>query len=277
MDTTGATRASDNLAGSGRTDTFNSNGTLTTVVTTPSTQSTQAITASYTGITNPSTTNTSFYARITTYSDTGSTVIDSGTVAAAILTTTSIAVSASVDASFTFTIAGVTSGGTVNGATTNVTTTASTVPFGVLATGTSNIAAHDLTVATNATNGYTVTVKGTTNPVLVSASNNIDEFTGTNASPATWSAPAGTSSNVNTGYFGYTTADSSLGTGDTDRFTDTGNEWAGTTTSPLEVVYSATAPSSNETTRIGWRAEVNSLQPQGSYAGTVILVATPTY
>ncbi len=275
--TTGATRASDNLAGTGRTDTLNSNGTLTAVVTTPSTQSTQAVTMSYTGITNSSTTNTSFFARITTYSDTGSTVIDSGTAAAAILTTTSIAVSATVDSTFTFTVAAVTSGGTVNGATTDVTTTASTIPFGTLNAADPAIAAHDLTVVTNANNGYTITVKGLTNPVLVSGSNNIDEFSGSNASPATWSSPAGSSANVNTGYFGYTTNDATLGTGTADRFTSSGgNKWSGSTTSPLEVAYSAAAVTT-QTTRVGWQAEINSLQPFGSYTGTVILVATPTY
>lgn len=275
--TTGATRASDNLAGTGRTDTLAANGTITAVVTTPATQSTQAVTMSYTGITNQSTPNTSFFARITTYSDTGVTPIDTGVSAAAILTTTSIAVTATVDSTFTFTVAGVTSGGTVNGATTDVTTTENTIPFGTLNTADPQIAAHDLTVVTNASNGYSITVKGLTNPVLVSGSNNIDEFSGTNASPTTWSSPAGVAANTNTGYFGYTTNDATLGTGTADRFTSSGgNKWSGTTTSPLEVAYSAAAVTT-ETTRVGWQAEINSLQPFGSYAGTVILVATPTY
>lgn len=276
MTTTTAVRSADNLAGTGRTDTFAANGTLTTVVTTPSTQSTQAITGTYTTITNPSTVNTTFFARITTYSDTGSTVIDSATVAAAILDTTSVAVTASVDPTFTFTVAGVNSGGTVNGATTNVTTTATLIPFGTLSAGSSKIAAQDLTVVTNAASGYTITVKGLTNPVLVSGSHNIDEFSGTNASPTTWSSPAGTSESVNTGYFGYTTNDATLGTGTVDRFTNGGPNWSGTTTSPLEVAYNATGVST-QTTRIGWQAEVNGLQSQGAYTGTVILVATPTY
>jgi hypothetical protein len=275
--TTGAARASDNLSGTGRTDTLAVNGTLTTVVTTALTQSPQAVTMSYTGITNPSTNNTSFFARITTFSDTGVTTIDNGVAAAAILTTTSIAVTATVDSTFTFTVAGVASGGTVNSATTDITTTANTIPFGVLNTADPNIGAHDLTVVTNASGGYTITVRGTTNPVLVSGSNNIDEFSGTNASPTTWSAPAGVAASVNTGLFGYSTNDATLGTGTAARFTTGGgNRWAGTTTSPLEVAFNAAAVTT-ETTRVGWQAEINSLQPFGSYAGTVILVATPTY
>lgn len=276
--TTGATRASDNIAGTGRTDTFTSNGTLSTVVTTPSTQSTQAVTVSYTGITNPTTTDTTFFARVTTYSDTGSTVIDSASVAFAILTSTSIAVTASVDSTFTFSVAAANTG-SVNGASIDVTTsTANTIPFGTLSNGVPKIAAHDLSVVSNSTNGYTVTVKATASPPLVDGTNNIDEFTGTNASPSTWSSPAGSTANTNTGFFGYTTNDASLGTGTATRFTSSGgNKWAGTTTSPLEVAYSATGVSSAEVTRVGWQAEVNGLQPAGSYTGTVVLVATPTY
>lgn len=278
IDTTGATRASDNIAGTGRTDDFTGNGTLSTVVTTPSTQSTQAVTVSYTGITNPTTTDSTFFARVTTYSDTGSTVIDSASVAFAILTTTSIAVTASVASTFTFSVAAVTTG-SVNGASIDVTgTTANTIPFGTLSSATPKIASHDLTVTTNAANGYTVTVKAAADPPLVDGSNNIDAFSGTNATPTTWSSPAGSSANVNTGFFGYTTNDASLGTGTATRFTSSGgNKWSGTTTSPLEVAYSATGIGSSEVTRVGWQAEVNGLQPAGAYSGTVILVATPTY
>ncbi len=278
MVTTGATRESDNIAGTGRADTFTGNGTLTTVVTTPATQSTQAITVSYSGITNPTTPDTTFFARITSYSDTGSTVIDSASVAFAILTTTSIAVSASVDPTFTFSVAAANTGA-VNGASIDVTSsTANTIPFGTLATGVPKVAAHDLSIVSNSKNGYTITVKALATPPLADGSNNIDEFTGVNATPTTWSSPAGSGANVNTGFFGYTTNDASLGTGTATRFTASGgNKWSGTTTSPLEVAYSGVGVTSAEVTRVGWQAEVNGLQPAGAYSGTVVLVATPTY
>jgi hypothetical protein len=277
MVTTGATRASDNLAGTGRTDDFTGNGTLSTVVTTPAAQSTQAVTVSYTGITNSTTPDTTFFARVTSYSDTGSTVIDTASVAFAILTTTSISVSASVDPTFTFTVAAANTG-SVNGAPVTVTSsTANSIPFGVLSTGASKVAAHDLSVVTNSKNGYTITVKAIADPPLADGSNNIDKFTGTNATPTSWSSPAGTGANVNTGFFGYTTNDATLGTGTADRFTSTPNVWAGTTTSPVEVAYSGTGISASEVTRVGWQAEVNGLQPAGAYSGTVVLVATPTY
>lgn len=283
MVTTGAAISSDNIAGTGRTNTFTSNGTLTTVVTATSAQSTQAVHVDYTGITNPTTANTTSYARITTYSDTGSTIIDTATVAFAVLNTTSIAVTANVDASFTFSVAGITGTGsnTVNGAnlTNGITTTATTIPFGTMAVGAAKIAAQDLTVSTNAQNGYNITashsataVSGT--PPLVSGGNDIDAFTGTNASPTTWSAPTSTTANSNTGFFGYTTESTTLCSGTAARFSS--NKWAGTTTAGAEVACSAT-PVNSATTRVGYQLQVDAYQPAGSYAGTVILVATPTY
>jgi len=278
------TLGSDNFAGAGRTTTAPNDYSIKVLVTTPATQSTQAVTASFTGLTNPTTSNTTYFARLYTCSGTettctsnSATLLDSGVVAFGILTTTSIAVSASVDPTFTFTVAGVGSAQSVNSATTTITTTASTIPFGTLSDGTPAIGAHDVAVTTNAPGGYTVTLKALATPPLVSASNNIDPFSGTNATPTTWSAPAGSSASVNTGYFGYTTNDTTLGTGTAARFTTGAPKWAGTSTTASEVAYSASAVAAAETTRLGWEAEINELQPQGSYTGTVVLVATPTY
>ncbi len=270
------TLSSDNLTGTGRTTSAPTGNAFRVVVTSTATQTGTPLTLSFTGVTNPTTADTTYFARTTTYSDTGSTSIDTVTVAFAILTSTSIAVTAAVDPSLTFTVAAVNSGGTVNGATTNVTTTAILIPFGTLSSGSTKIAAHDLTVTTNASGGYTTTVKATATPPLVDGSSNIDTFTSINSAPAIWSSPAGTSNSVNTGFFGYTTNDATLGTGTAARFTDTGNEWAGTTTSPLEVAFSAIG-ASLEVTRVGWQAEINSIQAAGSYTGTVILTTTPTY
>jgi hypothetical protein len=279
------TLSSDNIAGTGRTTTGPTSNAFRVVVTTPSSQSTQAMFLNFTGITNPSTINSTYYARTTTYSDTGTTVIDGTTAAAfAVLDTSSIAVSASVDPNFAFSVAGVSSGGNFNGGTgnINVTSTATTLPFGTLTAGTPKIAAQDVTVTTNAANGYTVTASASAttqagSPPLVSGStNNIDSFTGTNASPTTWSNPSGSTANVNTGFFGYSTEDSSLCAGTANRFTNSGPNWAGTTSTGQELICSATAVTS-ETTRVGWEIAVNSVQPAGAYTGTVVLVATPTY
>lgn len=277
------TLASDNIAGTGRTVSDPNTGgeRMRIVVGTPATQSTQAMFLNFTGVTNQSTADTTFFARIRTFSDTGTTEIDSGQVAAATLTSTSIAMTATVDPSFSFSVAGVSSGGSVNGATTTITTTANTIPFGSLTALTPSIGAHDVTVTTNAGGGYTVTASNsatiTGNPPLVSGTNNIDSFSGTNAAPTTWSSPAGGTANINTGYFGYTTEDATLCTGTADRFTSSGGDkWAGSTITGEEVICNATGVSA-QTVRLGWEVEVNAIQPAGGYAGTVILVATPTY
>ncbi len=272
---------SDTISGTDRTVSKISgqNNTARVVVTTPATQDPTDFTMSFTGLTNQSTTNASIYARVTSYSDTGTTVLDDIVVASAILTAESIYVTADVQSTFTFAVAAVNSSDTVNGETTTITTTEATIPFGTLTAATPSVGAHDLTVVTNATNGYAVTVKALADPPLVDGSENIDIFTGTNASPSTWSEPAGTASSVNTGFFGYTTEDGELGTGTTGRFTATGgNKWAGFSTSPEELIYRATEiGGSGETTRVGWQTEVNSYQPPGTYTGTIVLVATPTY
>ncbi len=281
MTTTGAAGRVTNINGTSPSDTFGVDGTLRTDFT-PVSQSPLAISYAVNGITNPTAPNTTSYARITTYSDAGSTVIDSVTVAFAVLDTNSIAVSATVDPLFTFTVTPVTTG-SVNGDAVNVLGTTSTaISFGSLNTTTASVSAHDLTVVTNAANGYQITASSAATaqsgfPPLVSGStNNIDNFTGSNASPTSWSAPGGSSANANTGFFGYTTNDSTLCTGTPDRFTNGGPNYAGFSTTGQEVACNSAAVTT-ETTRVGWKVAINALQPSGTYTGTVILVATPTY
>lgn len=240
------------------------------------------VTIPFTNITNPTGPNTSFFVRVQTrLAD--EEVVDNVSVASAVLTSSSIAVTASVGAAFTFTVAGVVSGsGPVNQQTTNITTTQNSIPFGDLSADTPNTGAHDVTVVTNSPLGYVVTVRSATNPPLNDGSNNIDSWSGTNANPSLWddnSGPAGSTPNENTGYFGYTTEDATLSTGTVDRFTSSsGNKWAGLSTTAEEIIYkNSSTLSSGEKVRIGWRVEVNNNQPAGNYSGTVILVATPTY
>jgi hypothetical protein len=234
----------------------------------------------FTGLTNSTVGDTSYYVRMTTYSDAGVTTIDTGRAAIGILGTGSISVTANVAPAFSFTVASVGTGATVNNAGVTVTTTATTIPFGDIEPGGSSaIAAHDLTVSTNAEGGYTVTVVGT-NPPLADGSNNIDNFNQPNSAPTTWgTGPGGVAKNVNSGFFGYTTEDAVLGTGTVDRFTSGGgNKWAGFDTTAYEVMYNAGATAfAGQTVRVGYQVQANGYQPPGSYAGTITLVATPTY
>jgi hypothetical protein len=268
--------AGDTIAGTGRTVSKISaaDNTIRVVVTTPADQSTTAFSMTFTGLTNPTSAG-SVYARVSSYSDTGTTLIDSVVVAAAFLTNESIKVTADVSSTFTFTVTAQNSG-SVNGKAINVTSTDNTVPFGTLAPGAAKVAAHLLSVTTNATNGYQITVKAGANPPLSSAGgDNIDNFIGSNATPASWSIPSSTAPNVNTGFFGYTTDDPVLSGASPARFqTDL---WSGFSTSPEEVAYNESAPNGPEDTIVGWQAEVNSSQPAGEYSGDLTLVATPTY
>jgi len=215
-------------------------------------------------ITNGSVAATSYFVQFSTFSNTDCSTgpIDSQVIA--FIYTNGQLVTATVDPTLSFTIAGVATAQTVNGATTNVTTTGTTVPLGALTTGSNRIAAQDLTVGTNAQGGYTVTVRYT--GTFTSGANTIADFSGTNATPATFTA-AGTPG------FGYTTNDATLGTGSAGRFSS--NNWAAFTTSPLEVAYNA-APVS-ETTRVGYQAGIASTTSAGSYSTTVVYVVTPTY
>ena len=257
------------------TGTGNTNCTITLTVTTPTTQTVTPVTVPVTaGITNPATTNATTFVKITTRS-VAPADIDTSTVAFAVLTGTSIAMSASVGPTFTFTVAGVSSGN-VNTAATNIVTTANTIPFGTMTSGSTKIGALDTTVVTNALSGYTITVAALATPPLSDGSNHLEVFTGVNATPTSWSSPAGTAPNVNTGFVGYTTEEAALGTGTAARFTTGPPKWAGLITTPEEVVYSAVGGASR-LIRIGFQAEINGFQPPGAYSGTVLLVATPTY
>jgi len=274
--TTSASQGSISGLGASTTN-FATNGTLTLTVTSESSvASGTTITLPYSNITNPTTMNSSFFVRITS-KDNASATIDSTTVAFATLTNTSITITADVASTFSVAITPVITG-SVNGQAINITsTTASSIPFGALTTGGTKAAAHDVTVITNSTNGYVITVKAT-NPPLIDGSNNIDNFTEPNSLPLAWSSPAGGSPNVNTGFLGYTTEDSSLCTGTVDRFTSSGgNKWAGFDVTPYEVGCNTAAVTSGETTRVGWQVEINGTQPAGSYTGDIIIVTTPTY
>jgi len=276
IDTTTASQGSISGLGASTTNAI-TNGTLVLTVTSDSSiASGTPITLPYSNITNPTTINSSFFVRITS-KDISNVTIDSTTAAFAILTDTSIAISADVASTFSVAISPVITG-SVNGHAINITsTTASSIPFGTLTSGGVKVAAHDVTVITNSTNGYVVTVKAA-NPPLTDGSNNIDNFTEPNSLPLVWTSPAGGTPNVNTGFLGYTTEDSSLCTGTSDRFTSTGgNKWAGFSPVIYEVICNSSAAPAGETTRIGWQAEVNGAQPAGNYTGDVVIVTTPTY
>jgi hypothetical protein len=192
-----------------------------------------------------------------------------------------VVVTASVDTSFTFTIAGLPNGTDVNGVTTSTTTTATALAFGTLdpTTNASTTLGQRLTVATNAANGFTVTIRQDQN--LTSATGaDIDPFAnGTaNTIPTAWAYPANTLGSENTyGHFGITSEDdlnsSEFGTA----------LFAGNFATTSRAVFHHNGPSDGTTanigtTDIGFRIAITSLQEAGTdYTNTLTYVATPIF
>lgn len=212
-------------------------------------------------VVNGDTVDTAYYGVFTTYSDEGcSTEVESTTVQ--FIYTTGQQVSLTVDANFTFTVAGVDSGqSTNNGDTTNVATTSTTIPFGQVTDTTNGIAAQDLAISTNANNGYNIYTKYT-GQLTNGSSDTIDDHTGTNAAPSVMANDAATEE------FGYST----------DNLARFGaSEYAGFTATNEEVASSATSTSGTETSRVSLQAGIATTTEAGTYNSTVIYTAVPTY
>ena len=193
-----------------------------------------------------------------------------------------VTVTATVSTSFTFTIAGINSSTACVGDTTDITSTATTIPFGTLTANTSSTACQKLTVSTNASNGFIVTVQA--DSAFVSGSgDDIDFFRNGDAieNPVSWTAPSSTAGSEATyGHWGVTTSDGDLAT-DTGSSTDSFGQYnysgSFTSSSPRNIMGS-TGPVNASTTDVGFTVEIGSLQEAGSdYTATLTYIATPTF
>lgn len=221
------------------------------------------------GIVNPSTADTSYYYKITTYgaADCATTPRDNATVQ--FINTNGSTLSLSVDQTLSFTVNPVASSAACNGTTTTQASTATTIPFGTVSAASNGVVCQDLTAATNATNGYTIYIRDTGQ--LANALNQtIADHSGTNATPTTFSA-AGTEA------YGYTTNDSTLGTGTAARFTTGGQKWAAYShATNAELAYEPTGVTST-TYRIGHQVGISLTTKPGTYQTTVLYTCTPVY
>ena len=225
-------------------------------------------------ITNPSAT-TSYEFTITAGAS------DAGQTRVAIIN--NVLVTANVDTSLTFTVSGTAPGTTVNGSptTTFSTSTNTTLPFGTLSSNVSKTLAQDLTVATNARNGYVVTVEQDQN-LLSSTGADIDGFIDgayTNT-PTAWVAPSNSISNENTwGHWGLTSDDTNLLGSGVDF---AANQWVAASTTP-RAVMAHNGPADGVTddigaARVGYQAQITALQEAGDdYSTTLTYIATPTF
>lgn len=151
-------------AGSGWTVNTATAGSLRIVNAANATTPSGAVAISWGNVTNPTATNTTYYLRMTTYSDSAwTTPLDTGTIA--VSTATQIAVSATVDESLTFCTgtSGITSSSCAGA-------TGSSVSLGTITPSTSGTGTSQIGVTTNAATGYTVTYNGST---LTSGGNTI--------------------------------------------------------------------------------------------------------
>lgn len=216
----------------------------------------------------------------------GGTTKEKSTVTAAIVE--GVIVTATVDAILKFTISGVSSTETVKATTTSVTTTATAIPFGTLPlTPTSVTAAQELSVETNASEGFTVVVFQDGN-LRSAAGDEISCFKDgtcveyTNAASNPWTSPSGTLDNRNTyGHFGFTSADNSLGPNCGQNYYGD-NGWAGFNATNSAEVMCHNGPADGKTENKGktwvlYKVEITALQPAGEYTNTLTYIATPTY
>jgi hypothetical protein len=226
-------------------------------------------------IVNPTSTTTSYSIGI------AGTMQDTGEMRVAIVD--QVTVSASVNTSLTFSVTGVLSGQAVNGSptTTVAASTPTTLPFGTLPVGVSRTLAHDLSVATNASQGYTVTVQQTGNLQSTTGAT-IDGFIdGANtASPVAWQGPSALIANPNTyGHWGLTSSDHASTSRAVEFTTDT---WVSGSTTPV-IVMGHDGPAEGVeagtgAARVGYQVQISALQEAGDdYTTTLRYVATPTF
>lgn len=205
---------------------------------------------------------------------------DSGYTRVVILDT--VLVTAQVATNFEFTVYDNGIGEAVNGETTTIGSSSTTIPFGTLDANAPEVISQDLTVETNAINGFVVTVQ-TDQALLSSTGADIDYFNdgAIVTDPEAWeSAATGLDiEDENTwGHWGITTEDAT-----TTRATEFGvNEWAAVATSPV-IIFSHDGPADAQTphigsTTVGYKVEISALQEAADdYSTTLTYIATPTF
>lgn len=264
LTSTSATVGTISGIGSGGTwtGTFSTNGRLR-IANNSNTGTPTTVSIQINGITNPTATNSTLFARITTYSDAAwTTPIDTGTAATS--TATQIQLSASVDETLTFCTgtSGITSS-SCSGATGNA------VSLGALSASSTGQGTSQIGISTNANSGYAITVNGAT---LASGANSIGALATqttssqgsaqfglnlkANTTPSVGSEPAGS---------GTATPTANYGTANQFRFV-TGDQIASKGTSDAFRLFT-----------VSYIANIPGNQPAGTYTSTMTYIATATF
>lgn len=235
-------------------------------------------------VTNPTTVNSSFYVRISTYASTDTTgsAIDTGTVAAS--TAEQIVLTGIMPESLIF----------CTGATVGLncsSSTAGTIDLGVFNPAAATTATSQMAASTNSQNGYSITVNGAT---LTSGSNTIPAM-GSQAAPSVGTSQFGLNLRANTtavstpavgaeispasnggglrgqAYTGYQTADQF-------KFT-TGDTIANSASSggALGTVGVTPGPTNSQVYTTSYLVNVSGIQPPGTYTTTLTYICTATF
>lgn len=198
-----------------------------------------------------------------------------------------VTMTAAVETTLTFNIYGVASSTSINGVSTYASSTATSMAFGSLAPDVPKVLGQRLTVATNAKNGFAVTIVQDQN--LLSASNaDFDLFVDGDATstPKAWQDPGEEILDENTwGHYGITSADFEL-SGYLDPFgaVATTSLFAGdfASTTPLEIFWhdgpSDASTNGEGQTSVAIKIQASPLQEAANdYTNTLTYVCTPVF
>ena len=219
-------------------------------------------------------------------------VADSTVVKIAVIE--SVRVTATVDPSLTFTIAGAASGASRCGTTTDVTTTATGVPFGSVSLAAFNDASQTLSAVTNGDGGYAVTmisddqlsVGGDHTTEIVNT--DCDSENCTDATSGEWSTENDVSGfgfsiqnvDASTVPFEYSTATGNCTGTYCARMipsTATASETPDDSDTALSIMSKTTIPTTTEDMYVCYRLTVATTQTAGDYENNITYVATATF
>lgn len=227
---------------------------------------TGAQTVVFGNVQNPTTTNQTFYARITTYSDASwSTPVDTGVVASS--TATQITLTGTMDESLVFC-----TGTSITG--TNCGTVAgSSVNFGTFSSTSTSSGTSVMAASTNGVSGYVITMNGST--LTCSACS---------GSPTIGALAAQTASTTGTAQFGANLRDNAtpnIGTDPSGSGTGTYTANYGTADQyrfvTADSVASAAASTDANAFTVSYIVNVPGSQPAGAYTAVMTYIATATF
>ena len=244
-----------------------------------------ALTIALAGITNPSEDSgpTTFYVRVTTYSDTGlSSVIDGPSqIVSAVIPV--ITVSGTQDAILELTVSGVSASTTVGDVndslgdikTTTAGSTATTLPFGSFlplstAGEASRAVAHSINIKTNGTSGYSASVQSGASAMTRTGGS---ETIGYVSADHDWAELASVGFGVNAQDEGGAGNESNEGVFGTVSGDDLDYE----PISSAVTLASSAVPTAGVDTMVVYRVQVNVTQAAGDYTGTINYTVLPNF